>query len=272
MVSAGAAALVDRHLEPVALAARSAHGARRPLAAAEAARIFCAAQERRIPVRVPQRLRDARRAGRRAAMAGAARPAARRRAFQRRQGRSCGPLLGGHARSQARRCDRAALSPRPRLPRDGDGPRLHDLERDRLEPRRPHDVLHRYAVAADLPLRLRRRNRRDREPARVRRSRARSRRPGRHDRRRRGLRLERAVRPLGDPPLRAATDGSIAPSACRSSARRRACSAGRISGRSTSRARAWTSRTPALAAQPQAGGVFALDVGVRGLPEPRFAG
>ena len=28
----------------------------------------------------------------------------------------------------------------------------------------------------------------------------------------------------------------------------------------------------ALAAQPQAGGVFALDVGVRGLPEPRFAG
>jgi sugar lactone lactonase YvrE len=28
----------------------------------------------------------------------------------------------------------------------------------------------------------------------------------------------------------------------------------------------------ALAEQPQAGGVFALDVGVRGLPEPRFAG
>jgi L-arabinonolactonase len=28
----------------------------------------------------------------------------------------------------------------------------------------------------------------------------------------------------------------------------------------------------ALATQPQAGGVFALDVGVRGLPEPRFAG
>ena len=28
----------------------------------------------------------------------------------------------------------------------------------------------------------------------------------------------------------------------------------------------------ALAAQPHAGGVFALDVGVRGLPEPRFAG
>jgi sugar lactone lactonase YvrE len=28
----------------------------------------------------------------------------------------------------------------------------------------------------------------------------------------------------------------------------------------------------ALAAQPQAGGLFALDVGVRGLPEPRFAG
>jgi L-arabinonolactonase len=28
----------------------------------------------------------------------------------------------------------------------------------------------------------------------------------------------------------------------------------------------------ALAAQPQAGGVFALDAGVRGLPEPRFAG
>jgi sugar lactone lactonase YvrE len=28
----------------------------------------------------------------------------------------------------------------------------------------------------------------------------------------------------------------------------------------------------ALAAQPQAGGVFALEPGVRGLPEPRFAG
>jgi sugar lactone lactonase YvrE len=28
----------------------------------------------------------------------------------------------------------------------------------------------------------------------------------------------------------------------------------------------------ALAAQPHAGGVFALDLGVRGLPEPRFNG
>jgi hypothetical protein len=28
----------------------------------------------------------------------------------------------------------------------------------------------------------------------------------------------------------------------------------------------------ALTSQPQAGGVFAIDPGVRGLPEPRFAG
>jgi sugar lactone lactonase YvrE len=28
----------------------------------------------------------------------------------------------------------------------------------------------------------------------------------------------------------------------------------------------------ALAAQPRAGGVFAIDAGVRGLAEPRFAG
>ena len=34
----------------------------------------------------------------------------------------------------------------------------------------------------------------------------------------------------------------------------------------------WDLNDVALAAQPQAGGLFALDVGVRGLPEPRFAG
>ena len=34
----------------------------------------------------------------------------------------------------------------------------------------------------------------------------------------------------------------------------------------------WDLQGAALMAQPQAGGLFALDVGVRGLPEPRFAG
>jgi L-arabinonolactonase len=34
----------------------------------------------------------------------------------------------------------------------------------------------------------------------------------------------------------------------------------------------WDLAGEALSAQPQAGGLFALDVGVRGLPEPRFAG
>ena len=34
----------------------------------------------------------------------------------------------------------------------------------------------------------------------------------------------------------------------------------------------WDLGAEALKGQPHAGGVFALDVGVRGLPEPRFAG
>ena len=34
----------------------------------------------------------------------------------------------------------------------------------------------------------------------------------------------------------------------------------------------WDLGGPALAAQPWAGGLLALDVGVRGLPETRFAG
>ena len=232
-MSARAAAVVDRHLEPHALAPRSAHLARRSLAAPETARLFCAAQERRLPVRVPQRARDARRAGRRAAVARNAGARARRRALQRRQGRSRGTLLGGHARSQARRRNRAALQGRAGFPRHRDGSRLHDLERHRLEPRRPHHVLHRHAVAADLPLRLRRRHRRDREPARVRRSRGRSRRPGRHDGGRGGLRLERAVRPLGYPSLRPGRAARARGAACQCSGRRRACSVDPTSRRCT---------------------------------------
>ena len=144
-----------------------------------------------------------------------------------------GRFWAGHARSQARRRNRAALPGRAGFPRHRDGSRLHDLERHRLEPRRPHPVLHRHAVAADLPLRLRRRHRRDREPARVRRSRGRSRRPRRHDGRRGGLRLERAVRPLVHPSLRARTGVSSARCACQCSGRRRACSADPTSRRCT---------------------------------------
>jgi len=33
-----------------------------------------------------------------------------------------------------------------------------------------------------------------------------------------------------------------------------------------------TSASMEIASQPQAGGLFALEPGVRGLPEPRFAG
>jgi sugar lactone lactonase YvrE len=34
----------------------------------------------------------------------------------------------------------------------------------------------------------------------------------------------------------------------------------------------WNRSAEDLKSRPQAGGLFALDVGVRGLPEPRFAG
>ena len=62
---------------------------------------------------------------------------------------------------------------------------------------------------------------------------SRPRRPGRHDRRRGGLRLERAVRSLVRSIATRPTARSTAPSACRCSGRRPACSAGPTSRRCT---------------------------------------
>ena len=116
------------------------------------------------------------------------------------------------------------------------------------------------------------RPRHDLEPPPHRRPQGHRHRPRRLDHRHRGLSLERPVGRLAGRALRARTAASTASWSFPSRSRRAACSAARTSGPSTSRRRSGTSRPGSSGTSRLAGGLFALDVGIGGVPEPRFAG
>ena len=144
-------------------------------------------------------------------------------------------------------------------------------ERRLLQSRRPDDVLRRHAEADDVGLRLRHRRRRHLEPSRLCRPDRQPRPARRLDRRCRGLRLELRVRRQARRAVRAgrqrrprhrnAGDQCHLRGFRRSEPRHPLCH-DRLAG----------ALEEQKAAEPDAGGLFRIDIDIKGLPEPRFAG
>ena len=112
-----------------------------------------------------------------------------------------GRFLGGHDGARPPGGCRGALPSRSGPERPSDGRGHLDLERARLEPRRPDDVLRRHADPPDRPVRFRPGDRIDLRPAPIRGRGSCRRQPRRPDRRCRRGRVARAVGWLDRPPL-----------------------------------------------------------------------